>query len=50
MLQYSQIPVFLKIVARGTFGRNIPRKMSDFFRTKNGIKKCILSEIELIRH
>ena len=24
--------------------------MSDFFRTKNGFKKCILSQIELIRH
>ena len=49
MLQYSQIPKFLKTAARYTFGKNIPWKMSDFFRTKNGFKKCILSQIELIR-
>ena len=24
--------------------------MSDFLRTKNGFKKCILSQIELIKH
>ena len=24
--------------------------MSDFFRTKNGFEKCILSQIEVIRH
>ena len=50
MLQYSQIPEFLKTVARGTLGRNIPWKMREFFRTKNGFKKCILSQVELIRH
>ena len=50
MLQYSQIPEFLKTATRSTFGRDIPWKMSDFFRTKNGFKKCILSQIELIRH
>ena len=50
MLQYSQIPEFLKIAVRSTFGKNIPWKMSDFFRTKNDFKKCILSQIELIRN
>ena len=50
MLQYSQIPEFLKPAARSTFGRNIPWKMSGFFRTKTGFKKCILSQIKLIRH
>ena len=48
MLQYSQIPEFLKTVTRSTFERNIPWKMSGFFRTKNGFKQCILSQIELI--
>ena len=38
MLQYSQIPEFLKTAARSTFGRNIPC-----------FRKCILSQIELIR-
>ena len=46
----SQIPEFLKTTARSTFRRNIPWKISDFFRTKNGFKKRILSQIELIRH
>ena len=50
MLQYSQIPEFLDTAARSTFGRNIQWKMSDFFRTKSGFKKCILSHIELIKH
>ena len=50
MLQYLQIPEVLKTAAGSTFGGNIPWKMNDFFRTKNGFKKCILSQIELIRH
>ena len=50
LLQYSQIPEFLKIAAKSTFGRNIPWKIIDFFRRENGFKKCILSEIGLIRH
>ena len=50
MLQYSQIPEFLDTAARSTFERDIQWKMSDFFRTKSGFKKCILSQIELIKH
>ena len=50
MLQYSQIPDFSKTTTRSTFGRNIPWKISDFFTTKNGFEKCILRQIELIRH
>ena len=50
MLQYSQITKSLKTAARSTFARNIPWKVRDFFRTKNGFKKCILSQIKLIRH
>ena len=49
MLQYSQIPEFLK-TTRSTFGRDIPWKVSDFFRTKNDLKKCIWSQVKLIRH
>ena len=41
---------FLKIAAKSAFGRNIPWKMIDFFRRDNGFKKCILSQIGLIRH
>ena len=50
MLQYSQIPEFLDTAARSTFERDIQWKMSDFFRTKSGFKKCILCQIELIKH
>ena len=41
---------FLKTADRSTFGRNISWKVGDFFRTKHSFKKCILSQIELIRH
>ena len=50
MLQYSQMPEFLKTAARSTFERNNPWKMRAFFRTKNGFKKYILSQTKLIRH
>ena len=50
MRQYSQIPEFLETAARSTFEGNIPWKMSHFFKTKNGFKKCILSQTKLIRH
>ena len=47
---HGKNPEFLKTAARSTFGGNIPWKMSNFCRTKDGFKKCALSQIELIKY
>ena len=44
----SQIPEFLKTDARSTFGRNIPWKMIDFFRAKNGFKKMYFKSNQIL--